>query len=168
MLIFRRTIVLMQLLVQSLCVSGRPVPDGYWHRVLVPEVVLIQLSFWRWAQSCSKHVEDSNKHIIEETVRQVGHLAELNHTLLDALARIPQLAHNIISRVWSLNIFCKIHPIVVYHTKTDTRSVISNNKIGCNWRQHVHICQFQTYVFVGMVTTVVYSYTSIPHNVCPA
>jgi len=24
-----------------------------------------------------KHVEDSNKHIIEETVRQVGHLPEL-------------------------------------------------------------------------------------------
>jgi len=29
------------------------------------------------AQSCSKHVEDSNKHIIEEIVRQVGHLPDL-------------------------------------------------------------------------------------------
>ena len=29
------------------------------------------------AQSCSKHVEDSNKHIIEEIVHQVGHLPEL-------------------------------------------------------------------------------------------
>jgi hypothetical protein len=44
----------------------------------MPEVVLIQLSSWRWAQSCSKHVEDSNKHIIEETVHPVGHLPELN------------------------------------------------------------------------------------------
>jgi len=46
------------------------------HRVIIPEVVLIQLSSWRWAQSCSKDVEDSNKHIIEEIVRQVGHLPE--------------------------------------------------------------------------------------------
>jgi len=43
----------------------------------LPEVVLIQLSSWRWAQSCLKHVEDSNKHIIEEIVRRVGHLPEL-------------------------------------------------------------------------------------------
>ena len=27
--------------------------------------------------SCSKHVEDSNKHVIEEIVRQVGYLPEL-------------------------------------------------------------------------------------------
>jgi hypothetical protein len=45
--------------------------------VIIPEVVLIQLSSWGWAQSCSKHVEDSNKHIIEEIVCQVGHLPEL-------------------------------------------------------------------------------------------
>ena len=39
---------------------------------------LIQLCSWSWAQSCSKQVvEDSNKHIIEEIVRQVGHLPEL-------------------------------------------------------------------------------------------
>jgi len=37
----------------------------------------MELSSWGWAQSCSKHVEDSIKHIIEETVRQVGHLPEL-------------------------------------------------------------------------------------------
>jgi hypothetical protein len=37
----------------------------------------MQLSSWRSAQSCSKHVEDSNKHIIEEVVLQVGHLPEL-------------------------------------------------------------------------------------------
>jgi len=43
----------------------------------MPKVVLIQLSSWRWAHSCSKHVEDSNKHIIEGIVRQVGHLPEL-------------------------------------------------------------------------------------------
>jgi len=34
-------------------------------------------SSWEWAQSCSKHIEDSNKHIIEETVCQVGHQPEL-------------------------------------------------------------------------------------------
>jgi hypothetical protein len=39
--------------------------------------VLIQLSSWGWAQGCSKRVEDSSKHIIEETVRQVGYLPEL-------------------------------------------------------------------------------------------
>jgi hypothetical protein len=38
---------------------------------------LIQLFSWGWAQSCSKHVKDSNKCIIEETVRQVGYLPEL-------------------------------------------------------------------------------------------
>ena len=35
------------------------------------------LSSWGWAQSCLKHVEDSNKHIIEEIVRQVGYWSEL-------------------------------------------------------------------------------------------
>jgi hypothetical protein len=43
---------------------------------IIPEVVLKQLSSWRWAQSCSKHVEDSNRHIIEVIVRQVGYLPE--------------------------------------------------------------------------------------------
>jgi len=37
---------------------------------------LIQLSSWGWAQSGSKHVEDSDK-IIKEIVRQVGHITEL-------------------------------------------------------------------------------------------
>ena len=50
--------------------TGRPL-------TLIPEVVLMQMSFWGWAQSCSKHVGDSNKHIIEEFVRQVAHLPEL-------------------------------------------------------------------------------------------
>jgi hypothetical protein len=50
-------------------------------RVIIPEVVLIQLSFWGWAQSCSKHVKDSNKRIIEEIVRQVGYPPELSCTL---------------------------------------------------------------------------------------
>jgi len=45
--------------------------------VIIPDAVLIQLSSWGWAHSCSKHVEDSNKHIIEETVRQVDYLPEL-------------------------------------------------------------------------------------------
>jgi hypothetical protein len=43
----------------------------------MPEVVLIQLFSWEWAQICSKHVEDSNIHIIEEIARQVGYLPEL-------------------------------------------------------------------------------------------
>jgi len=37
-----------------------------------------EYSSGRWAQSCSKNVEDSNKYIIEETVCQVGHLPELH------------------------------------------------------------------------------------------
>jgi len=45
--------------------------------LIIPEVVSIQLSSWGRAQSCSKHVEDSNKRIIEEIVRQVGYLPEL-------------------------------------------------------------------------------------------
>jgi hypothetical protein len=52
-------------------------------RVITPQVVLIQLFCWGWAQSFSKRVEDSNKHIIEEIVRQVGHLPERTlHVLL--------------------------------------------------------------------------------------
>jgi len=31
----------------------------------------------RYGQSCLKHVEDSNKHIIEKTVLEVSHLPEL-------------------------------------------------------------------------------------------
>jgi len=44
--------------------------------ILRRTIVLIQLSSWGWAQGCSKHVEDSYKHVIEEIVRQVGHLPE--------------------------------------------------------------------------------------------
>jgi len=50
--------------------------------VIIPEVVLIQLTSWGWAHSCSKHVEDSNKHIIEEIVRQVGYLPEFSSDIL--------------------------------------------------------------------------------------
>jgi hypothetical protein len=45
--------------------------------MFILEVVLIQLFSWRRTQSCSKHVEDSNKHFIEGIVRQVGYLPEL-------------------------------------------------------------------------------------------
>ena len=48
--------------------------DGIYMNI--PEVVFIQLSSWGWAQSCSKHVEDSNKQIIEEIECQVGYLPE--------------------------------------------------------------------------------------------
>ena len=46
-------------------------------RVIIPEVVLIQLPSGGWEQSGSKHVKDSNKHIIKETVHQVGYLPGL-------------------------------------------------------------------------------------------
>jgi hypothetical protein len=53
------------------------IPEGHYYRVIMPEVVFIQLSSWGWAHSCSKHVEDLNKGNIEETVRQIGYLPEL-------------------------------------------------------------------------------------------
>ena len=75
MLIIRRSTVLIQHLVQSLCVSSRPVcrlsiscstctPDGHLHRVTIPDAVLIQLTSWWWARVCSKHVGNWNKRII--------------------------------------------------------------------------------------------------------
>jgi hypothetical protein len=45
-------------------------------RVIIPDV-LIQLSFRGWAHSCSKHVKNSNKHLTEEIMHQVGYLPEL-------------------------------------------------------------------------------------------
>jgi hypothetical protein len=46
-------------------------------KVIIPDVVFIQLSSWEWAHSCSKHVEDSNEHDVEEIVRQVGYPSKL-------------------------------------------------------------------------------------------
>jgi hypothetical protein len=60
-----------------LCVSGHAACRTATNRVIIPETVLIQLSSLGWAQSCLKHVEDSNKHNIGEIVHQVGHLPEL-------------------------------------------------------------------------------------------
>ena len=60
--------------------DGCPVQGSHLHwelRVIIPGVVFIQLSSWGWAHSYSKHVEDSNKHIIEEIVFQVCYLPEL-------------------------------------------------------------------------------------------
>jgi len=34
--------------------------------VIIPDVILIQLSSWEWAQSYSKHVDNSNKYIIKK------------------------------------------------------------------------------------------------------
>jgi hypothetical protein len=42
------------------------VPDGHEHRAIISEFVFTQLSSWGWAHSCSKHVNDSNKCIIEK------------------------------------------------------------------------------------------------------
>jgi hypothetical protein len=57
-------------------------PDGHWHRMIIPEAVFIQLSSWGWAHSCSKHVEESNKCSIEEIVHQVGYLPELYENII--------------------------------------------------------------------------------------
>jgi hypothetical protein len=40
------------------------------------------MSSWGWAQGCSKHAEDSNKHIIEEIVPEVGYLPEFQQRQL--------------------------------------------------------------------------------------
>ena len=37
--------------------------NSHLKTVTVPNAVLIQLSSWRWAQECSKHVEEYNKYI---------------------------------------------------------------------------------------------------------
>jgi hypothetical protein len=43
-----------------------------------------------WAQGCSKHIHDSNKHIIQEIVRQVGYLPEeTNSWLFFYLLQLP-------------------------------------------------------------------------------
>jgi hypothetical protein len=84
-------ILLIQHLLSSLSVSERPVHRFFLNLCtgrsltesvdtrccIIPEVVLIQLSSWRWTHSCSKHVENSNKHIIKEIVRQVDYLPKL-------------------------------------------------------------------------------------------
>jgi hypothetical protein len=71
-LIFRRTIVHLQYLVSSHSVCCHPVHrlradcsplligalDGSIQCVTIPDTVNIQLSSWRWAQRCSKHIED--------------------------------------------------------------------------------------------------------------
>jgi len=49
---------------------------------IMPDVVLIQLSSRGWAQSCPKHVEGSNKHIVEEIVPQVGYPLQFNEDAL--------------------------------------------------------------------------------------
>jgi len=54
----------------------------------VVEVVFIRLSSWGWAHGCSKHVEDSNKHIIEETLRQLGCLPELFQLVTVLIGRL--------------------------------------------------------------------------------
>ena len=52
--------------------TGRPLTQSDYTSRCINTIVLLRI-----AQSCSKHVEDSNKHIIEETVGQVGHLPKL-------------------------------------------------------------------------------------------
>jgi hypothetical protein len=70
-LILRRTIVWIQFW------YNHSKKNSLIFRVIIPEVIFIQLSSWGWALGCSKHVENSYKHIIEEIVRQVGYLPEL-------------------------------------------------------------------------------------------
>jgi hypothetical protein len=63
-------------------------------RVIIPDVVWIQLSSWGWAQSCSKHVEDSNKHIIGEIVGQAGYLPDLQFSFFISLT-MPVSSYNV-------------------------------------------------------------------------
>ena len=65
MLIFRRSIVLLQHLVSSLSVNGCTVTCSQQaysrlRRVSIHDAVIIQLTSWRLAWWCSKHVEDYN------------------------------------------------------------------------------------------------------------
>jgi len=59
MLIFRRSIVFLQHLASSLSVNGCTVRRLRPDRVTIPDAVIIQLTSWRWAWYCSKHVEDN-------------------------------------------------------------------------------------------------------------
>jgi hypothetical protein len=68
---------------------------------------LKQLSSWGWAQICSKHVEDSNKHTIEVIVRKVGYLPELNEDarsekcdISDKFVKEPQNTHFMFVKVF--------------------------------------------------------------------
>ena len=87
MLIFRRTIVLVQHLVSSLslgdCSVHSPlitcVLNSPPKRVTIPDSVFIQLSSWRWAQLCSKHVEECNnrikiKNLFIKLVKKLGRI----------------------------------------------------------------------------------------------
>jgi hypothetical protein len=82
--------------------------------VIIPDVVLIQLSSWEWTQSCSKHVEDSNKHIIEEIVRHVGYLPELYEDACSEkyIRKIAVPIHNMIRYDIYLQQLCS-HPVAV-------------------------------------------------------
>ena len=48
--------------------TGRPLTQSDYTRSCINTIVLLRMS-----TELPKHVEDSNKHIIEEIVRQVGH-----------------------------------------------------------------------------------------------
>ena len=58
-------IVLMQNLVSSLSVSGRPMADGHLLRVTIPDFALIQFKLLMMSIYCSKHVKDHNKCIVK-------------------------------------------------------------------------------------------------------
>jgi hypothetical protein len=52
--------------------TGRPLTQSDYTRSCINTIVLLRI-----AQGCSKHVENSNKHITEEIVRQGGYLPAL-------------------------------------------------------------------------------------------
>ena len=52
--------------------TGRPLTQSDYTRSCINSTVLLRMS-----TALPKHVEDSNKHITEEIVRQVGYLPEL-------------------------------------------------------------------------------------------
>jgi len=117
-LILRRTIVLIQQLVWSLCVSDRPVCRTRWN------------SFWGWAHSCSKHVQDSKNCIIEDIVRQVGYLPELilnvSAVTCDHLqvTKVTQRLKYIIVHKWALPTQPWQRPVTIWAYKPEAANTV--------------------------------------------
>jgi hypothetical protein len=123
------------------------IPAGHWHRLIITEVVLIQLSSWGWAQSCSKHVEDSNKHIIKETVKMelldlhTGRpltSTDYNRSCINTIV-ILRMSTELFETCRGFNIYIYIY-IYIY---TATRSNSSITKYF-NWRQYCNFSKAQT------------------------
>jgi hypothetical protein len=87
-LVLRRTVVLIQLLVQSLCVSGRPVRRSRWNWFHLDLHTGRPLTYFDYTKNCINtvfllrlstellEIFRGVKHIIEEIVHKVGYLTE--------------------------------------------------------------------------------------------